>query len=398
MKLKISYEEYKRRVKKVKEELSNRNLDLLLLTGDKSIFYICGFTHIATERPAVLGVPLDGDLFFMGPLLEADHMRLQTSLVKEIRTYIDYPGEKHPIKLFAKWLTELGFGKSRIGADNPMGATGIYGYVGPPLNEEMPEAKFIKSGDIIWNMRLIKSSEEVELIRESAKWGNLAHHLLQEYTSPGMWDAEVSMLASYEASSIMKKTLGLEYEPIRAGRTPASAGFRGQVGWKSAIPHSIGIGRNIQEGDILVTGAGADVGGYSSELERTMIVGKPSAKQERYFEVMVKSQEAAMDAMAPGVKCSEIDRIANKVIAEAGYGNLIRHHTGHGIGLEGHEPPWLDVGNDLELKPGMIVSCEPGIYEIGYGGFRHSDTILITGEGCEVITYYPRDLESLTIL
>lgn len=397
MKLKISDKEYRRRIKRVKEELANRDLDLLLLTSEKSIFYLCGFTHIATERPAVLGVPLEGEPFFMGPLLEADHLRLQTSLVEEVRTYIDYPGEKHPIKLFAEWLTERGYGKSRIGADNPAGATGIYGYVGPPLNEEMPEAEFVKSGDIIWSMRLIKSAEEVELIRESAKWGNLAHSLLQEYTAPGMWDAEVSMLASYEASSTMKKTLGAEYEPFRAGRTPASAGFRGQVGWKSAIPHSIGIGRAIKEGDTLITGAGADIGGYNSELERTMIVGRPSSKQKRYFEAMVKSQEAAMNAMAPGVKCSEVDKAANKVIIEAGFRDLIRHHTGHGIGLEGHEPPWLDVGNDLELKPGMVVSCEPGIYEIGYGGFRHSDTILITDDGCEAITYYPRDLETLTI-
>ncbi|MGQ9679668.1 MAG: M24 family metallopeptidase [Candidatus Bathyarchaeia archaeon] len=398
MKLKISDEEYRRRIKRVKEELANRDLDLLLLTSEKSIFYLCGFTHIATERPAVLGVPLEGEPFFMGPLLEADHLRLQTSLVEEVRTYIDYPGEKHPIKLFAEWLAERGYGKSRIGADNPAGATGIYGYVGPPLNEEMPEAEFVKSGDIIWSMRLIKSAEEVELIRESAKWGNLAHSLLQEYTAPGMWDAEVSMLASYEASSMMKKTLGAGYEPFRAGRTPASAGFRGQVGWKSAIPHSIGIGRAIKEGDTLITGAGADIGGYNSELERTMIVGRPSSKQKRYFEAMVKSQEAAMNAMAPGVKCSEVDKAANKVIIEAGFRDLIRHHTGHGIGLEGHEPPWLDVGNDLELKPGMVVSCEPGIYEIGYGGFRHSDTILITDDGCEAITYYPRDLETLTIL
>jgi len=398
VKLRISWSEYERRIERVREVMSERNLDVLILTNGKHIFYLSHFTHMTTERPAVLVVPPDGDLIFLGPLLEADHLRHQTKLVGEAKTYLDYPGEKHPIDLFAEWLTDLGYGKAKIGADNPAGATGSYGYTGPPLKEKMPDATFVKAGNIIWHMRLIKSKEEIALIKESAKWGNLAHQLLQEYTAPGIWDTEISLMASLEASATMKKTLGPDYEQLRAGRPPASAGFRGQVGWKSAMPHSISIERMIREGDVLVTGAGADVGGYYSELERTMIVGSPTPKQERYFEVMVRSQDAAIEAMGPGVKCSDVDNAANKVIINAGYSDLIRHHTGHGIGLEGHEPPWLDKGNDMELKPGMVVSCEPGIYELGYGGFRHSDTAVITEEGSERVTYYPRDIESLTIL
>lgn len=394
--LKISVDEYRRRIRGVRTEMEKRGLDALLLISEKAIFYLSGFTHIATERPAALLVPPDGDLVFMGPLLEADHLRHQTKLIGEVRTYLDYPGERHPIELFADWLRDMGYGRARIGADNPAGATGAYGYTGPPLNEVLSDATFVRAGDIIWEMRLVKSEEEVELIKESAKWGNLAHRLLQEYTAPGMWDEEVSLMASLEASSIMKKALGPDYEKLRGG-PPASAGFRGQVGWKSAMPHSISTGRTIREGDVLVTGADADVGGYHSELERTMIVGEPSPKQRRYFEVMLRAQEAAMKAMGPGVRCSEVDRAASRVIVDAGYGGLIRHHTGHGIGLEGHEPPWLDVGNNVELRPGMVVSCEPGIYEIGFGGFRHSDTVLITEDGAEVITYYPREIEELTI-
>ena len=395
--LRIGWSEYRGRIEKVREEMARRGLDLLLLTNGRHIFYLSHFSHITTERPAVLAVPPDGDLVFLGPMLEVDHLRHQTELVGEVRAYLDYPGERHPIVLFAEWLTDLGYGKARIGADNPAGAAGAYGYTGPPLSEKMPDASFVKVGDVLWEMRLVKSPAEIALIEESAKWGNLAHRLLQEYTAPGLWDAEVSQMASTEASSIMKKTLGPEYEPVLR-RAPARAGFRGQVGWKSAMPHSIGIGRAIKEGDVLVTGAGADVGGYNSELERTMIVGTPTAKQERYFEVMVRAQDAALEAMGPGVRCSEVDKAARKVIVDAGYQDLMRHHTGHGIGLEGHEPPWLDVGNDLELRPGMVLSCEPGIYELGYAGFRHSDTVVITDDGADRITYYPRDLESLTIL
>jgi Xaa-Pro dipeptidase len=396
VRLEISWDEYERRLQALREVMAERKYDAMLVTNGVSIFYLSGFYHMVTERPAALLVPPDGKPVFMGPLLEADHLRHQTPIVGEAYTYLDYPGEAHPIDLFAGWLTDLGYSKSTIGADNPAGAAGTMGYTGPPLNERLPEAKLVKADDILWEMRLCKSEEEIGLIRESAKWGNLAHALLQEYTAPGLWDVEVQLQATLEATSVMKKTLGPDYESIRGGN-PCSAGFRGQVGWKSAMPHSIGVGKMIEEGDVLVTGAGADIGGYYSELERTMIVGYPTAKQTRLFNVMVKAQEAAVETLGPGVRCADVDKAANRVLHDAGYGELIRHHTGHGIGLQGHEPPWLDQGNQAELKPGMVVSIEPGIYELGYAGFRHSDTALITGDGYELITYYPRDIESLTI-
>ena len=396
VRLEISWDEYERRLQALREVMAERKYDAMLVTNGVSIFYLSGFYHMVTERPAALLVPPDGKPVFMGPLLEADHLRHQTPIVGEAYTYLDYPGEAHPIDLFAGWLIDLGYSKSTIGADNPAGAAGTMGYTGPPLNERLPDARLVKADDILWEMRLCKSEEEIGLIRESAKWGNLAHTLLQEYTAPGLWDVEVQLQATLEATSVMKKTLGPDYESIRGGN-PCSAGFRGQVGWKSAMPHSIGVGKMIEEGDILVTGAGADIGGYYSELERTMIVGYPTAKQTRLFNVMVKAQEAAIETLGPGVRCADVDKAANRVLHDAGYGELVRHHTGHGIGLQGHEPPWLDQGNQMELKPGMVVSIEPGIYELGYAGFRHSDTALITGDRYELITYYPRDIEALTI-
>ncbi len=395
-KLCISVNEYKNRVERLREEMKKRELDAFLITNGVSIFYMSAFYHMVTERPAALLIPRDGDISFMGPLLEADHLKYQTQLVKQIHTYLDYPGTTHPIDLFAKWLSDLGYAKSKIGTDNPSGASATMGYTGPPLTEKLPEAKLIKADDILWDMRLIKSPEELDLIRESAKWGNLVHQLLQEYTSPGRWDADVALEATMEATAIMKKTLGSQYTPI-AGTRCCSAGFRGQVGWKSAMPHSIAIEHPIKQGDVLVTGAGADVGGYNSELERTMIVGPPTDRQKHYFEVMMEAQDAAISALKPGASCADVDNAANKIIHKAGLKELIRHHSGHGIGLQGHEPPWLDQGNPVSLKPGMVVSIEPGIYRLGYAGFRHSDTLIVTVDGNEVVTYYPRDLESLTI-
>ncbi|MCD6446058.1 aminopeptidase P family protein [Candidatus Bathyarchaeota archaeon] len=396
MEFKISEKEYRRRIEYVKKVLRKRKLDALYLTNSTSIFYLTGYSFIATERPIAVVIPLDGKITFMGPLLEKDNVPLKTRIIEDVKTYLDYPGEKHPIDCFAEFLKEMGLANKRIGIDNKAGAGGIWGYRGPPITKKLREAKFVDMKDLVPSMRLIKSEEEINLIKESAKWANLAQNLLQEYTEEGLWDVEISLTATYEASMIMKKTLGSDYEPLR--RTiPVSAGFRGQVGEMSAIPHSMATKRVIRKGDVVVTGAGADVGGYSCELERTMIVGEPTAKQKRYFNVMVKAQEEAFKLFKPGVKCSDIDKATFQVFKKAGLTQLVRHHSGHGLGLESHEPPWLDMGNDEVLKAGMVVSCEPGIYEPGFGGFRHSDTVLITEDGAEIITYYPRDIDSLII-
>jgi Xaa-Pro dipeptidase len=395
-KLRISWNEYRRRLEKLRSHMREKEFDAYLITNGVSIFYFSHFYHMVTERPAALLIEPDGDPVFMGPLLEADHLRMQTPLIGDCYTYLDYPGEKHPMERFKEWIEELGYGMSKIGTDNPAGASGTMGYVGPKLNELVEDAEFIQDGQYLWDIREIKSREELDLIRESAKWGNLAHSYLQEYTRPGVYDMEVRLMAMLEATSAMKRSLGSEYESIKG--VAVSAGFRGQIGIKSAIPHSIDLNKVIKEGDVLVTGAGADIGGYGSELERTMIVGKPTSKMEKMFKVMCKAQEAAADALKPGNTCSDVDKASNRVIKDAGYWNLVKHHTGHGIGLLGHEPPYLDQGNDKILEPGMVVSIEPGIYELNYGGFRHSDTLIITEDGCEWVTYYPRDIESLTIL
>ncbi|MDH5483432.1 MAG: Xaa-Pro peptidase family protein [Candidatus Bathyarchaeota archaeon] len=396
VKFRISGTEHECRIEQIRKVLARRRLDALYLTNSTSMFYLTGYSFISTERPAALVIPLDGKITFIGPLLERDHIPLKTKLIEDVKTYMDYPGEKHPIDHFAQFLNDMGLAKKRIGTDNKAGAAGTWGYRGPPLFKKLHEARFVDMKDLVPSMRLVKSEEEIALMRESAKWANLAHALLQEYTAEGLWDVEVALTATQEACIIMKKALGFDYEPLRRS-APVSVGFRGQIGEMSAIPHSIATRRLIGKGDVIVTGAGADVGGYSCELERTMVVGKPTPRQKRYFNVMVKAQEAAFKTFRPGAKCSDIDKATIDVFKKAKLLHLVLHHTGHGLGLEGHEPPWLDIGNGEPLRAGMVVSCEPGIYEVGFAGFRHSDTVLITEDEAELITYYPRNLEELTI-
>jgi Xaa-Pro dipeptidase len=393
----ISEDEYKSRIERVRKVLARRKLAALYLTNTTSMLYLTGYSFIATERPLALIIPVDGKVTFMGPLLERNHIPLKTRIIEDIRTYLDYPGEKHPIDHFAEFLKDMGLAKKRIGIDNKAGASAMWGYQGPPIAKKLSEAEFVDLKDLVPSMRLTKSPSEITLMRESAQWANLAQTFLHEEIAEGLWDVEVALTASLKASSIMKKTLGPDYEPLRRS-TPISAGFRGQIGEMSAVPHALATKRTIIKGDVVGTGATADVGGYSCELERTLIFGKPTAKQKRYFNVMVKAQEAAFNTLKLGARCSDVDRATSDVFKKAGLSHLVLHHTGHGLGLEGHEPPFLDVGNEQPLQGGMIVSCEPGIYEFGYAGFRHSDTVLITEDGSEILTYYPRDLETLTII
>jgi Xaa-Pro dipeptidase len=148
---------------------------------------------------------------------------------------------------------------------------------------------------------------------------------------------------------------------------------------------------------VLIAGADAVMWSYHSELERTMILGTPSEDQRYFFEHMKAAQEVAFKALRPGAKCSEVDLAVRSYYETHDLMPCWRHHTGHSIGLRYHEGPFLDSGDHTVLQPGMVFTVEPGFYVEGLGGFRHSDTVAITERGMELITYYPRDLASLTI-
>ena len=166
----------------------------------------------------------------------------------------------------------------------------------------------------------------------------------------------------------------------------------------SPMPHTTrGVGRKVEKGDCLIDITGVRLNAYGVENERTFIVGKPTEKQARIFNVMVEAQQKAFEAERPGNRLSDVDAAAQKVIEDAGYGEYIMHRTFHGMGLGGHEYPYYTPFMDRKIEPGMVLSCEPGIYIRGFGGFRHSDTVIVTEKGPERVTKFPRDLESLTV-
>ena len=394
MPIRLSDHEFDRRRNVIRTEMDERSLDALCVFSPAQVFYLTGFAFIATERPigAVYRPGRDSVSLFV-PLLEVEHA--EEAHVDLIRTYDEYPGEEHPMKLFVKLLIDLELEGRRIGADAE-GYAGGYGYVGPRLSE-LTASDVVVAKDLIERLMWVKSDEEIALVRESCKWGDLAHRLLQEYSAAGLVETDVSFRASHEASMQMVKTLGPEYRSMRFGSFPAHADYRGQIGAQSAIPHSISTNVALSIGDVLVTGAAAEVGGYLSELERTMVLGTPTEEQRRFFDLMLGVQELALELIRPGVRCSDVDRAASDYYQQHGIVKHWRHHTGHGIGYGMHEAPFLDVGDDTPIEPGMVLTVEPGIYVPGFAGFRHSDTVLVTDTGIEILTSYPRDLDSLVI-
>jgi len=394
MPTRLSAEEFRRRRKSIESRMLERGIDALCLFSPTQVFYFAGFGFIATERPigAVFVAGRNHVTLFV-PVLEREHA--EEAHVDAVRTYVEYPDRVHPMTAFAELLKELGVADGRIGVDAD-GYGGGYGYVGPLLSEVV-DGEVVRAKDLIEKMMWIKSDEEIALIRESCRWGDLAHRYLQESAAVGANETDVSVGSSLRASMEMVKELGPDYRTMRWGSLPAHAGFRGQIGAYSAVPHAMTTNAVLSDGDVLVTGAAAEVGGYLSELERTMILGAPTDEQARYFELMVELQDLAFDEIRPGRKCSDVDQPARAFYGKHGIEETWRHHTGHGIGYGMHESPFLDIGDDTVIQPGMVLTVEPGIYLPGFAGFRHSDTVLVTGDGIERLTPYPRDLESLTI-
>ncbi len=391
--LKISDAEYAQRNERLLEIIAELGVTGLVLFDADYIKYYTGFAFIPTERPMAYAVSKRGERALFVPRLELEHAA-SMALIDRVAHYLEYPDLNHPMHVLLDLVTDMGI-KSKIGADSD-GYPWIFGYRGQSLSL-LTNSEVINCRGPIEDQMMVKSDAEIALLKESCKWGNLAHVLLQKYTRVGIGEVEVSQRASNEATLTMLETIG----PIWRGNSGyyegSTATYRGQIGRNAAIPHALTSNIKFQAGDVLVTGASAAVWGYVSELERTMILGTPSDEQMRMFDHMLNLQTIAMEALEPGKPCSAVDREVRAYFDKHDLMPHWKHHSRHTNGLRYHEGPFLDIGDDTEIKAGMVFTVEPGLYVPELGGFRHSDTVLVTDDGAEMLTYYPRDLQSLTI-
>ena len=387
----LAQEVFRARIESLQGDLASRGADGAVLFSPRAIAWLAGYFTLPTERPLALLVPQVGDPCAFVPGVEWDAAS-GVPTIGEVWRYFEYPGPVPPLSYLAQRLKGLGL--KRLIADAP-GWGRRYGYEGPRLSELLPGTVVEIDPALVERNWQVKFPEEIELLRVSAEWADRAHRLLQEAIRPGEQELSLSIQVSAQVSQEFLAAMGEGYGGFLRGGTPVSAGIIS--GARSALPHAMSRDRTLQAGDVLISGVEVKVFGYSVELERTLILGKPTPEQTRFFSAMQRAQEAGLSACGPGVPLREVDRRVRGVLLAEGLGRYLRHHTGHHLGWEGHEPPYIDAFAQGEMRPGQVFSIEPGVYVPGLGGFRHSDTVLITEDGAEVLTRYPRDLRSLTV-
>ncbi len=389
----IPTSELEARRERLLAHLEGEKLSGCVLFDENYVRYFTSFGFLATERPVAVALNASGDIAVFVPEFEVERVRAETTFAR-VESYPEYPGIEHPMRILGRLLVDMGI-TGALAADSD-GYPGILGYHGPALSEVMA-GKVAPLAPLIENMMVRKSETEVALIRESARWCEYAHRLLQDYSLPGATEAQASLQAGHEASLAMLDALGPSYSGQQASSDGATAGYRGQIGRRSAWAHAVAHNIEFQEGDVLVTETSAPVWGYNAELERAMIIGAPTDEMRRLFDHTVAAQQAAFDALRPGVTCADVDQAVLGYLEAEGLLAYWRQHVGHGIGLRNHEAPFLDVGDHTPVETGMVFTIEPGLYADGLGGFRHSDTVVVTPDGIDILTSYPRDIESLTI-
>ena len=383
--------EFAARRDRVIDHVRDAGLAGYVLFEQDSIRYLTGFNFLSNERPVIFAESAAGEHVVFVPEFEAERTRTETTF-ERIESYPEYPGIDHPMRILARILADLGIAGA-VAADND-GYPGILGYQGPALSD-VTGATVAPLSPFIESMMVRKSPAEVELIRESARWCEHAHRLLQEYTRVGATEAEASLRAGHEATLALLAALSdVEQQGSSDG---VSAGYRGQIGLRSSWAHAVAHNIEFQAGDVLVTETSAPIQGYNAELERAMIIGPPTDEMRRLFDHAVASQDVAFAALRPGVTCADVDGAVMRYLEEHDLIPYWRQHTGHGIGLRNHEAPFLDLGDHTVVEPGMVFTIEPGLYSPSVGGFRHSDTVAVTEDGIEILTDYPREIESLTL-
>ena len=242
------------------------------------------------------------------------------------------------------------------------------------------QARLKMQSNLLWELRKVKDKKELELMRKAADLTSAGMKSAYETIKPGIKEIEVAAEIEYT----MRKRGGWG----TAFATSVASAAR------SAFPHGGCTDKEIRKGDLVVVDIGATYQHYCSDMTRTMVAGKPSEKQKKLYEIVREAQSNALEAIRPKAKAKEIDASARKVITNAGYGKYFVHGLGHGVGLEVHEPPALNSESKDRLVVGNVVTNEPGIYLVGFGGIRIEDSVLVQKRGAENLTSGPYTLET----
>jgi Xaa-Pro aminopeptidase len=346
--------------------MEKNDLDLLIASPGSDMAYLAGYFGHASERPAFLLIPKRGEPAIVIAAFES-------------RSLPDYDGT---VKILTYTETQDGFDLVRQARSSFSGqmrrvavSDQIWGRFLLRLQSLMEDAEFAHASGYLRELRMRKDDSELGLLRSAAERTDRALETVLQ--SPIQGQSEIQV-AQRLARAMQENGLSDTFTIVCSGPNGAS-------------PHHISGDRVIADGDVVVMDFGGVFQGYHSDLTRTYCVGHATPEAREVYEIVKRAQQTGVDAVRPGAKGQDVDRATRSVIADAGYGDAFIHRTGHGIGLDVHEDPFMVEGETQKLDPGMTVTIEPGIYLEGRFGVRIEDTVAVTPTGSERLNHVPRD-------
>jgi len=351
--------------------LAQNGFDAIALNAGPSQTYFSGLHFHLMERPAVLLLAPKQAPVLVLPGFESGKTE---DLGFELRT-VTY-GEDP-----ALWQASFNQAAEQLGATRRIAVEGLHLRVMELryLEAAFPGASFEASEALIAQLRMRKDAGEIAAMQRAVEVAEAALEATLATVKVGQTEKQIAgeLIQQLFANG---SDPALPFQPIVAG------------GPNSANPHATISDRQLQKGDLLLFDWGASVDGYLSDLTRTFTVGEISDEFKRVYEVVKLANQAGREAAKPGAPCSAVDEAAREVIEDSGFGEYFTHRTGHGLGLEGHEDPYMRAGNEMKLEPGMTFTVEPGIYFSGKGGVRIEDNVVITADGSRTLSNFPREL------
>lgn len=356
------------RIEATRTRMSDLGIESLAVTAGADLTYLCGYEAMPLERITMFVVGTWGEPVLVVPELEAPRVDDLGGLFE----VVEWADGEDALEVCARTLRRVGHPGGPVAIGDRVWAAHLLG-----LQRRLCHARWLPASEVLDDLRAVKSPAEVALLREAAAAIDTVVDRLATLTWAGRTELDVA--AEIDAAIIDSGHESVNFVIVAAGDNGAS-------------PHHTPGERVIREGDCVVVDIGGTRHGYCSDTTRVVCVGAPAEDVTRGWEALRAAQEAAVAAVRPGVTASEVDSAARDALQGAGYGDAFIHRTGHGIGLEEHEAPYIVAGNDEELRPGMCFSIEPGIYLKGGFGLRLEDIVVVTDEGVEVLNRTPHDL------
>jgi Xaa-Pro aminopeptidase len=353
---------------KLRRALRKAGAGALLVTDFTNVTYLTGFTG---DDSYVL-LRSDGEVVLSDP-------RYTTQLGEEcpgVDLHIRPPGTKM-LEALVKVLKSSKVGRLGIEAESMSVA------LRDQIAGEMPRMEIVPTSGLVEELREIKDKDEIAQIRQAVRYAEKAFGVLRATLQPEKTEKQVTDELEHQMRLFGAKDRAF----------PSIVG----VGARAALPHAVPGDRRIGESDFVLVDWGARGGLYNSDLTRVLVTGRISPKFKRLYKVVLEAQTQAIAAIRPGAKAPHVDHIAREIIAKAGFGRYFAHGLGHGLGLQVHEAPRLAANSQGVLKPGMVMTVEPGIYLPGWGGVRIEDDVLVTRTGHELLTSAPKQLEEAII-